>query len=171
MSTGHPQVSGNSTFLSEPGPSSRGVQLSQNKDAIGRFSESVARSFGTARFLLAQSAVFLLWVGLNIFVAAPYRWDPYPFKFLNLAFSIQAAYAAPFILLAASRQAGRSRKNVELDRERASRTQEDLMYMTHEVALVRLQVDSSLTVEEFDDRLKQFEVQVQNLASRRSESV
>lgn len=45
------------------------------------------------------------------------------------------------------------------------------MYMTHEVALVRLQVDSSLTVEEFDDRLKQFEVQVQNLASRRSESV
>ena len=49
-----------------------------------------------------------------------YQWDPYPFILLNLAFSTQAAYAAPLILLAQNRQDDRDRVALEEDRDRAS---------------------------------------------------
>ncbi len=77
-------------------------------DTFGRRAESFARFFGTPRFLIGQSAVVAVWIAINV-VAASLRWDPYPFILLNLAFSLQAAYAAPLILLAQTRQADRDK--------------------------------------------------------------
>lgn len=77
-------------------------------DAFGRRAERVARFFGTPRYILAQSVLVVVWIVLNS-IGIAYRWDPYPFILLNLAFSTQAAYAAPLILLAQTRQADRDK--------------------------------------------------------------
>lgn len=77
-------------------------------EAVGRVSESFARFLGTGRYLAIQTVFVIVWIGLNLF-AVGLRWDPYPFILLNLAFSTQAAYAAPLILLAQTRQAERDR--------------------------------------------------------------
>lgn len=83
-------------------------------DLFGRRAESFARMFGTPRFLIAQTIVVGAWIALNV-TAAALRWDPYPFILLNLAFSLQAAYAAPLILLAQTRQADRDKAMNEAD--------------------------------------------------------
>ncbi len=75
--------------------------------------EAFARFFGTPVFLVAQTAVVLLWIGLN--VAGVTKFDVYPFILLNLAFSLQSAYAAPLILLAQTRQADRDKAHMEAD--------------------------------------------------------
>lgn len=77
-------------------------------DRFGRRAEAFARFFGTPRFLIGQTVMVGLWIVLNV-LAASLRWDPYPFILLNLAFSLQAAYAAPLILLAQTRQADRDK--------------------------------------------------------------
>ena len=77
-------------------PSSHGAF---GDDAFGRRAEKVARFFGTPRYILAQSVLVVIWIALNS-IGIAYRWDAYPFILLNLAFSTQAAYAAPLILLA-----------------------------------------------------------------------
>jgi uncharacterized membrane protein len=78
-------------------------------DAFGRGAERAARFFGTPQYILGQSIVVLIWIALNS-IAIVQHWDPYPFILLNLAFSTQAAYAAPLILLAQTRQAERDKK-------------------------------------------------------------
>src|SRR5258708_38598587 len=60
--------------------------------------EAFARFFGTPVFLVAQTIAVAIWIGLN--VSGMTAFDVYPFILLNLAFSLQAAYAAPLILLA-----------------------------------------------------------------------
>lgn len=83
-------------------------------DTFGRRAEAFARFFGTPRFLISQTIVVLLWIAVNV-VAAALRWDPYPFILLNLMFSLQAAYAAPLILLAQTRQADRDQAMSDAD--------------------------------------------------------
>jgi uncharacterized membrane protein len=78
------------------------------EDAFGRRAERAARFFGTPQYILGQTIVVAIWITLNA-VAVSLRWDPYPFILLNLAFSTQAAYAAPLILLAQTRQAERDK--------------------------------------------------------------
>jgi uncharacterized membrane protein len=77
-------------------------------DRFGRAAERFARFFGTPRFIIGQTALVAIWIALNA-LAVSLRWDPYPFILLNLAFSTQAAYAAPLILLAQTRQADRDK--------------------------------------------------------------
>ena len=77
-------------------------------DRFGQAAERFARFFGTPRFILGQTLLVAVWIALNA-VAISLRWDPYPFILLNLAFSTQAAYAAPLILLAQTRQADRDK--------------------------------------------------------------
>ena len=77
-------------------------------DSFGLLAESFARIFGTPRFILLQTLLVIVWIGINAAVVV-LRWDPYPFILLNLAFSTQAAYAAPLILLAQTRQADRDK--------------------------------------------------------------
>jgi uncharacterized membrane protein len=81
-------------------------------DRFGAIAERVARSFGTPQYILGQSALVAAWIAVNA-VAFGLRWDPYPFILLNLAFSTQAAYAAPLILLAQTRQADRDKAHEE----------------------------------------------------------
>jgi len=78
------------------------------QDAFGRGAERAARFFGTPRYIVGQTILVIIWITLNA-VAIGAHWDPYPFILLNLAFSTQAAYAAPLILLAATRQAERDK--------------------------------------------------------------
>lgn len=83
-------------------------------DTFGRRAEDFARFFGTPRFLIGQTAVVAVWIALNA-AAVSLRWDPYPFILLNLMFSLQAAYAAPLILLAQTRQADRDKALSDAD--------------------------------------------------------
>jgi uncharacterized membrane protein len=78
------------------------------QDAFGRAAERAARFFGTPQYIVGQTVAVIIWIALNS-VALVAEWDPYPFILLNLAFSTQAAYAAPLILLAATRQAARDK--------------------------------------------------------------
>ena len=81
-------------------------------DAFGRWSERAARFFGTPQYIVGQTIFVVTWVILNV-IGVIGHWDPYPFILLNLAFSTQAAYAAPLILLAAARQAERDKAAAE----------------------------------------------------------
>jgi uncharacterized membrane protein len=85
-------------------------------DWFGRKAEAFARLFGTPAFLITQTAVVAVWIALNGLLVA-FHWDPYPFILLNLAFSTQAAYAAPLILLAQTRQADRDKALAIADAE------------------------------------------------------
>lgn len=116
---------------------SRRPTLSMDPETVGRFSESIARFIGTGRFLMWQTVVVIVWVALNLF-AVRLRWDPYPFILLNLAFSTQAAYAAPLILLAQNRQENRDKVALEDDRRRSEQTKADTEFLARELAAVRL---------------------------------
>jgi len=96
-------------------------------DRFGVLAERFARFFGTPRFIIGQTVLVAAWIACNG-AAFSFRWDPYPFILLNLAFSTQAAYAAPLILLAQTRQAERDKlrdlsvaehREAEAQRERA----------------------------------------------------
>jgi uncharacterized membrane protein len=76
-------------------------------DWFGKRAENFARFFGTPTFLIAQTLIVALWIWVN--AAGWTQFDVYPFILLNLAFSTQAAYAAPLILLAQTRQADRDK--------------------------------------------------------------
>jgi uncharacterized membrane protein len=82
-------------------------------DAFGRGSEKVARFFGTPQYIIGQTIVVAIWIALNS-VGFVYHWDPRPWIMLNLVFSTQAAYAAPLILLAQTRQADRDKLHADL---------------------------------------------------------
>lgn len=83
-------------------------------DRFGVMAERFARFFGTPKFIIGQTIIVAVWIALNIVVVS-FRWDPYPFILLNLMFSTQAAYAAPLILLAQTRQADRDLIKAQLD--------------------------------------------------------
>jgi uncharacterized membrane protein len=119
-------------------------RLDVDPEAFARLSERVARFLGTGRFLAIQSIIVAIWIALNS-VAAAWQWDPYPFILLNLAFSTQAAYAAPLILLAQNRQDDRDRVSLEEDRARAERTKADTEYLARELAALRLAVGETVT--------------------------
>src|SRR5262245_12833470 len=89
-------------------------------DWFGTRAEQFARFFGTPTFLIAQTVIVAVWIALN--AAGITHFDVYPFILLNLAFSLQAAYAAPLILLAQTRQADRDKALAEAD----ARHREDL---------------------------------------------
>ncbi len=121
-------------------------------DAFGRASERLARFLGTGRYLFGQTVYVIGWITLNT-LAAVHHWDPYPYILLNLAFSTQAAYAAPLILLAQNRQDDRDRATTERDREVAARTQADTEYLARELAGVRLTLDDVVTRGDLDEAL------------------
>ncbi|MEV0364038.1 DUF1003 domain-containing protein [Nocardia fusca] len=113
-------------------------------EALARGSERIARFLGTGRYLALQTVLVIVWIALNIFFVA-LRWDPYPFILLNLAFSTQAAYAAPLILLAQNRQDNRDRVSLEEDRLRAAQTKADTEFLARELAALRLAVGEVAT--------------------------
>jgi uncharacterized membrane protein len=95
-------------------------------DAFGQTAERLARFFGTPQYLVTQSALVVAWIAVNA-AAATLRWDPYPFILLNLAFSTQAAYAAPLILLAQTRQAERDKAWSDADVQHREELQNQIL--------------------------------------------
>jgi uncharacterized membrane protein len=96
------------------------------EDPFGRAAERAARFFGTPQYIIGQTLIVIAWIALNS-VALMAHWDPYPFILLNLAFSTQAAYAAPLILLAQTRQASRDKvlgEKLEMHREKTEHNAE-----------------------------------------------
>ena len=122
-------------------------------DAFGRFSEGLARFLGTGKYLVGQTAAVIAWIVLNT-LGIIHHWDPYPFILLNLAFSTQAAYAAPLILLAQNRQDERDRSTTERDRQVAARTQADTEYLARELAAVRLALADVVTNQDLAEHLE-----------------
>ncbi len=78
-----------------------------------RIADRVTGFLGSWRFIILQTVLVLAWIGTNIYHLLNVHFDPYPFILLNLAFSTQAAYAAPLILLAGNRAAIRDRLTLE----------------------------------------------------------
>ena len=107
------------------------------EDAFGRWAEHTARFLGTPQYIVGQTIVVVLWVVLNS-IAVIQHWDPYPFILLNLAFSTQAAYAAPLILLAQTRQAERDKAASEMADKRHDEAEHSA---AERVAALRVETD------------------------------
>jgi uncharacterized membrane protein len=122
-------------------------------DAFASFAERLARFLGTGRYLAFQTGIVIVWILLNV-AAVSLRWDPYPFILLNLAFSTQAAYAAPLILLAQNRQADRERAEVERDREMNARSLADTEYLAREIAAIRIALEQKADREDLLEPLE-----------------
>ena len=80
----------------------------------GRVADGVAKGMGSWKFIILQTVLVVLWMGLNV-IGFIYHWDAYPFILLNLLFSTQAAYAAPIIMMSQNRQNERDRTHAEED--------------------------------------------------------
>lgn len=114
-------------------------------DRFGRAAEAAARFFGTPQYIVGQTLVVIAWIAINS-IAVVRHWDPYPFILLNLVFSTQAAYAAPLILLAQTRQAERDR----LQAEKTERHREDAAResVRREQAIERLTAELKRSLDE-----------------------
>jgi uncharacterized membrane protein len=154
---------GDRSDLSVPRGSPRRLTTRYDADFFGRASESIARLLGTGRFLAAQTVMVAGWIAINT-VGFLHHWDPYPFILLNLAFSTQAAYAAPLILLAQNRQDDRDRASVERDREVAARTQADTEFLARELAAVRLALADVVTTQDLTERMQRIEEMIGRLS-------
>ncbi|CAN5392885.1 hypothetical protein BH10ACT8_BH10ACT8_22460 [soil metagenome] len=130
--------------LDQPNLPRRGVRVSYDPEAFGRLTEKIARFLGTGRYLVAQSVVIVLWLVENTIPGLPH-FDPYPLGFLTLILSLQAAYAAPLILLAQNRQDDRDRVNLDEDRGQAKRASADAEYLAREIAAIRIALGDVVT--------------------------
>ncbi len=155
--------------LSQPRQGGLGIGAHYDPEAFGRFTEGVARFFGTGRYLVIQTGLVILWICLNSW-GLTHQWDPYPFILLNLAFSTQAAYAAPLILLAQNRQDARDRQETERDRAVNARVQADTEYVARELASMRLTLanvvsseDLAAAVDRVTDALGELQARVDGL--------
>jgi uncharacterized membrane protein len=131
------------------------IDVSYDADAFGQFSESIARDLGTARFLVWQTVVVIVWLALNLLPPARYQFDPWNrgLVLLTLVLSLQASYAAPLILLAQNRQERRDRLASDYNRQVAERTQADTEFLAREIAGVRLALSDVVTGEELSDQI------------------
>src|SRR5436309_14218870 len=118
-------------------------------DWFGVRAESFARFFGTPTFLIAQTVLVIVWIALH--VAGLTQFDVYPFILLNLAFSLQAAYAAPLILLAQTRQSDRDKAHADADAQhrealaQASLERQELAAKQSAQIIVLLEQNTKLT--------------------------
>lgn len=152
--------------LTTPRQRRRLVSVHYDQDAFGQFSEGVARFIGTARFLVYQSVFCIMWVLWNTFGPDSLRFDEWQFVGLTLLLSLQAAYAAPLILLAQNRQEQRDRVQSDLDRRVAERTQADTEFLAREIASVRLALADVATTSELADHLERLSDAVEELSVR-----
>ena len=130
-----------------------------------RFAQKVTSGFGSITFIMVQTLIIIAWIIINA-IGVKLRWDPYPFILLNLMFSVQAAYAAPLILLAQNRQEDRDRQALENDRAVAARTQENAEYLARELAGVRLALSNTATSGEVREAIDALNERLDQLIER-----
>ena len=146
--------------VTTPGVGGRSLSSNYDRDTVGRWSEAVARFMGGGKFLIIQTLVVIAWITMNAIAGSKGLWDEYPFILLNLLFSIEAAYAAPLILLAQHRQDARDRALAERDREVNSRILSDSEFLTRELAAIRIRLDDMASASELETLIT--EVKSQN---------
>ena len=116
---------------------------------------------------MVQTVIVVIWISINAGLGASLALgQPYPFILLNLAFSTQAAYAAPLILLAQNRQEQRDRAQTEHDRQVTARTQADTEFLAREIASVRVSLADVITSSELDHHLEQLARAVERLGRK-----
>jgi len=103
-----------------------------------RIADSVANGMGSWRFIIIQTVLVILWMGLNM-IGLIYHWDAYPFILLNLLFSTQAAYAAPIIMMSQNRQNERDRMHAQEDYQTNVEAKKEIEALTK--ILNKLEVD------------------------------
>ena len=136
--------------------------------------ESFARFFGTPVFLVAQTVIVAIWIAINAFGYT--KFDVYPFILLNLAFSLQAAYAAPLILLAQTRQADRDKAHADADAQHrealalAAEQRQTLAAQQSGQIMVLLQQNTQLTevVKELSQRIEVLTTDMHNVVIQRT---
>jgi len=151
--------------LSQP----RGAAGSRQYDpeAFGRFSEAIARFLGTARYLAFQTAFLVLWFALNGFGIV--KLDLYPFIFMTLLLSLQAAYAAPLILLAQNRQTERDQAEIERDRQVNARSLADTEFLAREMAAIRVSLERKADRDDLSEAIAGLAEAIERSAGMRSE--
>ena len=149
--------------LSRPRGGRRRFGIHYDPEAFGRFSEAIARLLGTARYLVFQTIVIVVWIAVNVAFGG-LRFDEYPFILLTLALSMQASYAAPLILLAQNRQADRDRAEGERDRETSEATQADTEFLARELAAVRIALTDVATNEDLEQAVGRIERSLERLS-------
>ncbi|GAB1643226.1 DUF1003 domain-containing protein [Krasilnikovia sp. MM14-A1259] len=137
-------------------------------EAFGRWSESIARYMGTAKFIVYMTVVIGAWFAWNTLAPKPLRFDPYTFTFLTLVLSLQASYAAPLILLAQNRQADRDRLAMEEDRRRAAMQKADTEYLAREIAALRIALGEVATRDFLRSELARLADELDEAAARRA---
>ena len=145
---------------------SRRVGVQYNPEAFGAFSESIASFLGTARFLVWQTGVIVIWISYNVLAPEQYQFDPWSrgLVLLTLVMSVQASYAAPLILLSQNRQEQRDQVTSETDRDVAERTEAQTEFLAREIASVRLALSDMVTGESFDERLEKLTSVIEQLS-------
>ncbi len=144
------------------------VQLPKfDPEAFGRWSESIARYMGTAKFIVYMTVVIAAWFAWNTLAPADLRFDPYTFTFLTLVLSLQASYAAPLILLAQNRQADRDRLIMEEDRRRAAMQKADTEFLAREIAALRIALGEVATRDFLRSELSRLADELDEAALRR----
>ena len=103
-----------------------------------RLADSVAKGMGSWKFIVMQTIIVILWMGLNL-VGYCYHWDAYPFILLNLLFSTQAAYAAPIIMMSQNRQSERDRIQAQADYQTNIQAKQEIEALT--IMLSRLETE------------------------------
>jgi uncharacterized membrane protein len=136
-------------------------------EAFGRWSEAIARSMGTARFIVYMTVVIIAWFAWNTLAPRGLRFDPYTFTFLTLVLSLQASYAAPLILLAQNRQADRDRLALEEDRRRAAMQKADTEFLAREIASLRIALGEVATRDFLRSELNRLSEELDDSAQRR----
>ena len=124
-----------------------------NTPSLGaQVADGVTTFLGSWKFIALQTVIVIVWIVGNVYLI--FNFDPYPFILLNLAFSTQAAYAAPLILLAQNRQADRDKTEVERDREMNARSLADTEYLAREIASLRLALEQKADREDLTEPLE-----------------
>ncbi len=113
-----------------------------------RVADAVASGMGSWTFIIIQSVIVLIWMGLNVFGFC-YHWDVYPFILLNLLFSTQAAYAAPIIMMSQNRQGERDRAQAEADYQTNRDAKDEIEALQKKL--------NSIEVEKLDKLITMFE--------------
>jgi len=149
----------------------RRLSVHYDQDAFGQFSESIARTLGTARFLVWQTVIIVVWILYNVVIPPSLRFDPWGrgLVLLTLVLSLQASYAAPLILLAQNRQEQRDRGQSDIDRRVAERTQADTEFLAREIASLRLSLNDVATASEMGDHLERLTAAIERMSARLDE--
>jgi uncharacterized membrane protein len=141
-------------------------------DAFGRIAEKAARFFGTPQYIVGQTVAVIAWVVINATqLHLGFAWDVYPFIALNLLFSLQAAYAAPLILLAQTRQAERDKIHSDrIDRshsrlERAAKAETDKL-----LELLESNTDLTLQDKQLTEQVADLTKQIHALLTKQHDS-